>query len=147
MSAVTIAIALVVGIVIGIDLACLFQRRSQRLRKRFGPEYSLAVAEIGDRWRVKSALEHRAKRPKRLHVHTVSSAERLLEAWCEVQGRFVDDPNGSLVEADRLIARVVSAEGYPVADFEQRAADIPSGGRRELPWRTPNRAEGFARPS
>jgi len=147
MNAVTIAIALVVGIVIGVDLACLFQRRSRRLRKRFGPEYSLAVVETGDRWRAESALEHRAKRAKNLHVHTLTPAEHLLEAWCEVQGRFVDDPNGSLVEADRLIASVMSAEGYPVADFEQRAADIPSGGRRELPWRTPNRAEGFARPS
>jgi len=29
-----------------------------------------------------------------------------------------------LVEADRLIASLMSAEGYPVADFEQRAADI-----------------------
>jgi hypothetical protein len=147
MNAVTIAIALVVGIVIGVDLACLFQRRSRRLRKRFGPEYSLAVAETGDRWRAESALEHRAKRAKRLHVHTLTPAEHLLETLCEVQGRFVDDPNGSFVEADRLIASVMSAEGYPVADFEQRAADIPSGGRRELPWRTSNRAEGFARPS
>ena len=149
MNAVTIAIALVVGIVIGVDLACLFQRRSRRLRKRFGPEYSLAVVETGDRWRAESALEHRAKRAKNLHVHTLTPAEHrhFLEAWCEVQGRFVDDPNGSLVEADRLIASVMSAEGYPVADFEQRAADIPSGGRRELPWRTSNRAEGFARPS
>jgi hypothetical protein len=32
-----------------------------------------------------------------------------------------------LVEADRLIASVMSAEGYPVADFEQRAADISVG--------------------
>ena len=147
MNAVTIAIALVVGIVIGVDLACLFQRRSRRLQKRFGPEYSLAVAETGDRWRAEFALEHCAKRAKRLHVHTLTPAEHPLEAWCEVQGRFVDDPNGSLVEADRLIASVMSAEADPVADFGQRAADISFGSRRELPWRTPNRAEGFARPS
>ena len=127
MNAITIAIALVVGIVIGVDLACLFQRRSRRLQKRFGPEYSLAVAETGDRWKAEFALEHRAKRAKRLHVHTLTPAEHPLEAWCEVQGRFVDDPNGSLVEADRLIARVMSAEGYPVADFEQRLLTFPSG--------------------
>ena len=126
MNAVTIAIALVVGIVIGVDIACLFQRRSRLLRKHFGPEYSFAVAETGDRWRAESALQHRAKRAKRLHVHTLTPAEHrhFLDAWCEVQGRFVDDPNGSLVEADRLIASLMSAEGYPVADFEQRAADI-----------------------
>ena len=127
MNAATIVIVLVVGIVVGVGIAYLFQRnRSLRLRKRFGPEYSRAVAETGDRWRAESALEHRAKRVERLHVRTLSSAERrhFLEAWHEVQGRFVDDPNGSLLEADRLIASVMSAEGYPVADFEQRAADI-----------------------
>ena len=123
----TIAIVLVVGIVVGVGIAYLVQRtRSLRLRERFGPEYSRAVAEIGDRWRAESSLEHRAKRVERLHVRTLTPAERrhFLEAWHEVQGRFVDDPNGSLVEADRLIASVMSAEGYPVADFEQRAADI-----------------------
>ena len=127
MNAETIVIALVVGIVVGVGVAYLFQRnRSLRLRKRFGPEYSRAVAETGDRWRAESALEHRAKRVERLHLRTLSSAEHrhFLEAWHEVQGRFVDDPNGSLLEADRLIASVMSAEGYPVADFEQRAADI-----------------------
>ena len=127
MNAATIAIVLVVGIIVGVGIAYLFQRnRSMRLRKRFGPEYAHTVAETGDRWRAESALEHRAKRVDRFHVSSLTPAERqhFREAWHEVQGRFVDDPMGSLVEADRLIARVMSAEGYPVADFEQRAADI-----------------------
>ena len=75
MNAVTIAIALVAGVVIGVDIAYLFQRRYRLLRKRFSPEYSLVVTETGDRWRAKSALEHRAKRAKRLHVHTFTPAE------------------------------------------------------------------------
>ncbi len=29
-----------------------------------------------------------------------------------------------MIEADRLIGEVMSAEGYPVLDFQQRAADI-----------------------
>src|SRR5215831_13310125 len=127
MNAATIAIVLVVGLVIGAGVAYLVQRsRSLRLRERFGPEYSRTVAETGDRWKAESGLEHRAKRVERLHIRTLTTAERshFLEAWHEIQGRFVDDPNGSLVEADRLIASVMSAEGYPVADFEQRAADI-----------------------
>jgi len=127
MNAATIAIVFVVGFVIGVGVAYLVQRnRSVRLRERFGPEYSRTVAETGDRWRAESTLEHRAKRVERLHIRTLTPAERshFLEAWHEIQGRFVDDPNGSLVEADRLIASVMSAEGYPVAEFEQRAADI-----------------------
>ena len=127
MNAATIAIVLVVGIVVGIAITYFFQRnRSLRLRQRFGPEYSRAVAETGDRWRAESALEHRAKRVERLHIRTLDPAERrhFLEAWHEIQTRFVDDPNGSLVEADGPIASVMSAEGYPVSDFEQRTADI-----------------------
>lgn len=127
MNAATISIVLVVGIIVGVGIAYLFHHnRSLRLRKRFGPEYARAVAETGDRWRAESALEHRAKRVERLHVRSLTPAERqhFREAWHEVQGRFVDDPIGSLAEADRLIASVMSAEGYPVADFEQRAADI-----------------------
>jgi len=49
---------------------------------------------------------------------------RFQDEWREIQAQFIDDPNGTLVEADRLIGSVMSAEGYPVADFEQRAADI-----------------------
>jgi hypothetical protein len=127
MNAATIAIVLIVGIAVGIVIAYLFQRnRSFRLRERFGPEYSRTVAETGDRWRAETALEHRAKRVERLHIRTLTPVERrhFLEAWHEIQGRFVDDPNGSLVEADHLIASVMSAEGYPVSDFEQQASDI-----------------------
>ena len=85
-----------------------------------------AVAETGDRWRAEAALENRAKRVKSLPLRVLTPAERqhFLEAWHEIQGQFVDDPNGSFIEADRLIAKLMSTRGYPVADFEQRAADI-----------------------
>ena len=36
----------------------------------------------------------------------------------------MDDPPGAVIEADRLVAALMTARGYPVADFEQRAADI-----------------------
>jgi hypothetical protein len=41
-----------------------------------------------------------------------------------VQARFVDDPGGAVQEADTLIQSVMRERGYPVDDFEQRAADI-----------------------
>ena len=41
-----------------------------------------------------------------------------------VQSRFVDDPKGSVAQADELVSEVMVARGYPMADFEQRAADI-----------------------
>jgi hypothetical protein len=36
----------------------------------------------------------------------------------------VDGPAGAVSEADRLLGDVMSTRGYPVAEFEQRAADI-----------------------
>jgi hypothetical protein len=41
-----------------------------------------------------------------------------------VQARFVDGPGGAVTDADQLLGDVMSARGYPVSDFEQRAADI-----------------------
>jgi len=41
-----------------------------------------------------------------------------------VQSRFVDSPKGAVTEADDLVSSVMKVRGYPVSDFEQRAADI-----------------------
>ena len=53
-----------------------------------------------------------------------ASRERHITAWTDTQARFVDDPRQALSEADRLVQTVMSERGYPVEDFEQRAADI-----------------------
>ena len=37
---------------------------------------------------------------------------------------FVDDPKGAVSRADELLNEVMIARGYPVGDFDQRAADI-----------------------
>jgi hypothetical protein len=50
--------------------------------------------------------------------------ERFSKHWQEVQSRFVDSPKGAVTEADDLVSSVMKARGYPVSDFEQRAADI-----------------------
>jgi hypothetical protein len=36
----------------------------------------------------------------------------------------VDGPAGAVAEADQLLGDVMATRGYPVSDFEQRAADI-----------------------
>ena len=63
---------------------------------------------------------------RQLHIRPLGRSERkhFLENWRELEGRFIDNPNETLVQADRLISRVMSAQGYPVLDFEQQAADI-----------------------
>lgn len=49
---------------------------------------------------------------------------RFAQAWRNVQASFVDDPQGSVREADRLVTEVMNARGYPMGNFEQRTADI-----------------------
>ena len=122
-----IIVAIITAAILGAFLVYVFQRnRSLRLSRRFGSEYSRTIAETGSQWKAESALELRAKRVRQLHVRPLDPAERkhFLDNWRELEGRFIDNPHETLVEADRLISRVRSAEGYPVLDFEQQAADI-----------------------
>jgi hypothetical protein len=126
-TAAVIVLVLILGIVIGAAAIYALERsRSMRLKERFGPEYDRTVSEKGDRWNAESDLERRAKRVERLHIRPLEPTERarFLEEWRHMQARFIDDPNEAVVDADRLIGNVMSAEGYPVQDFEQRAEDI-----------------------
>lgn len=101
-------------------------QRTKRLRHRFGDEYDRTVHQQGDLRRAEAALEARTRRVERLHIRPLHEDDqrRYSTAWREVQTRFVDDPKGAVTAADRLVAEVMSARGYPVGDFEQRAADI-----------------------
>lgn len=122
-----IVIALIVGIVLGALAIQLFQQaRTRRLKAHFGPEYGRAVAETGNRSRAEAMLEHRRRRVEQLQIRTLEPTERVRfqEGWRDVQARFVDNPGGAVTDADRLVGEVMSAEGYPMLEFEQRAADI-----------------------
>src|SRR5580700_1185584 len=102
-------------------------RRTARLRTQFGgPEYARAVREGGNQRRAENKLEKRAERVESFHIRALAPADhaRFLESWRKVQGRFVDSPGGAVTEADQLLGDVMSMRGYPVSDFEQRAADI-----------------------
>jgi hypothetical protein len=41
-----------------------------------------------------------------------------------LQGRFVDNPKGVVVQADHLVRELMLKRGYPMGDFERRAGDI-----------------------
>jgi hypothetical protein len=122
-----ITVTIVIGAILGAVTAYIFRRyRSLRLSRRFGREYSRTIAETGSQWKAHAALELRAKRVRQLHIRPLDRSERkrFLDNWRELEGRFIDNPSETLVQAGRLISRVMSAEGYPVLDFEQQAADI-----------------------
>lgn len=104
----------------------LRNRRTDRLRRRFGPEYDQAIKENVDKSHAEAALEQRERRVERLRIRPLKPGEtaHFTEGWRKVQARFVDDPGGAVADADQLLGDVMSTRGYPVGDFDQRAADI-----------------------
>jgi len=118
-----------VGVIIVVALVVwqgLNAKRTRTLQQRFGPEYDRTVERADDRREAESDLAARAKRRDELDIRPLPTAsrDRYLEEWQHVQARFVDDPRGAVQEADTLIQSVMRERGYPVDDFEQRAADI-----------------------
>jgi hypothetical protein len=102
------------------------RRRSESLREHFGPEYERALAQHGDRGRAERELLQRQKRRDALDIRLLSREQcvRFGARWAEVQQRFVDEPSGAVNEADGLVTEVMRSRGYPMADFEQRVADL-----------------------
>ena len=123
---IVIGAALVLIAVIA-TLVSIRKRRTERLRTQFGgAEYSRAVREGGSQRRAEAVLDQRAERVERLHIRPLARGdrERFVECWDRVQARFVDGPGSAVMDADQLLGDVMSTRGYPVSDFEQRAADI-----------------------
>ena len=102
------------------------RNESQGLDDRFGPEYSRTVDELGSRPKAEAELRARQKRVAKLDIVplTPAEAERFSREWRAIQGRFVDNPKGVLADADRLVRELMQKRGYPMGDFERRAADI-----------------------
>jgi len=102
------------------------RNESQGLVDRFGPEYSRAVDDLGSRTKAEAELRAREKRVAKLDIVPLSpaEAERFTREWLAIQGRFVDNPKGVLADADRLVRELMQKRGYPMGDFERRAADI-----------------------
>jgi LPXTG-motif cell wall-anchored protein len=104
----------------------LRKKESQTLEKRFGPEYKRAVDEFGSKPKAEAELKARQKRVEQLHIAPLAPAEarRFSDEWRALQGRFVDNPKGVLAEADQLVRELMQKRGYPMGDFDRRAADI-----------------------
>ncbi|HET9388317.1 MAG TPA: hypothetical protein VFO44_01595 [Steroidobacteraceae bacterium] len=102
------------------------QRQSRRLQQRFGPEYARLLAERGDRTKTEAELRAREKRVEKLTIVALSPEDKakFSDAWSALQARFVDNPESVVLEADRLVRDLMVKRGYPMGDFERRAADI-----------------------
>ena len=131
MNVITIAIIALFAIAIIVAVAASIwlytsKRRTKELRSKFGPEYRrMAVAE-GDANKAEQLLMERAKRVKKLDLKPLTDRQRndFADEWEHTQAQFVDDPTAAVARADVLVQEVMNVRGYPVADFDQRVADI-----------------------
>ena len=118
--------AAAVLIVLAVAAIYMRSRRSRSLQERFGSEYERTVEEEGGRRGAERELAERERQRERLDIIPLApeARDRYAESWRTVQTRFVDDPAGAVGEADRLVTDVMRERGYPIDDFDQRAADI-----------------------
>jgi hypothetical protein len=128
MSVVAIIGILVALAVVGASVGywAMHRRRTQDLQARYGPEYSRTVTKLGDQGRAENELVKRQERVEQMEIRPLS-AERsgqLAKQWRNVQALFVDDPRGAVTRADGMVEDVMRTRGYPVSDFDQRAADL-----------------------
>jgi FtsZ-interacting cell division protein ZipA len=122
-----VLIAVVAVIVIAVVVWSAFtKRRTTALRDQFGPEYDRTLQQTDSRRETETDLSARRERREQLDIRPLTTAaqERYSSQWEQVQSRFVDQPAVSLGQADELVLQVMRERGYPIDDFEQRAADI-----------------------
>jgi FtsZ-interacting cell division protein ZipA len=102
------------------------RRRSAHFKQRFGPEYEQALRRHHDPRAAERELDARERRVAKFELRPLANddAVRFREAWRQTQTRFVDNPRGAVTDADGLVTEVMRVRGYPIGDFEQRAADI-----------------------
>jgi hypothetical protein len=117
---------LVVAVVIVVAWSLSRRKRSTRLQEHFGPEYERTVGEVGEQRAAEAELVAREKKRKKLDIVDLTPEARAEHAatWQTVQTDFVDAPTDAVGRAERLVTRVMRERGYPIDDFDQRAADI-----------------------
>src|SRR3954454_21345736 len=112
----------VVLVAVAVVVAIARQRRRNAIAAGFGPELDRTVSSHGgDRRAAVDELVDRSRKRDALELRPLSAAtrDRYRQEWRVLQARFVDEPAGSLTEADGLLDRLMEERGYPVADFDE----------------------------
>ncbi|MFI8531836.1 hypothetical protein ACIGMX_16540 [Streptomyces aquilus] len=127
-----VIIALIVIVAAVVVVAVVLARRrgpgGRDLKRRFGPEYDRAVARHdGDSQAAERELAERVDKHGSLRERDLEPAQReQYEArWAAAQERFVESPREAVSEADRLLAEVAGARGFPDGgQYEEQLAAL-----------------------
>ncbi len=125
---IVIAVCVVIvisGVIVAASVANS-RRKTQRLKQHYGVEYERLVSETGDPKAAEQELTARERNRDKLHIVALTPSARsdFTARWHQVQTGFVDNPATAVGVADRLVTEVMRKRGYPVDDFDQRAADV-----------------------
>ncbi|QIJ62331.1 hypothetical protein [Streptomyces sp. JB150] len=134
MSTGLIVALIVIGAVVVIGAAALLTLRRRRgvggrdLKRRFGPEYERTVARYdGDTRAAERELAERLERHGELRERPLEAERRRAyeQRWQAAQELFVDSPRDAVTEADRLLAEVAGARGFPDGGhYEEQVAAL-----------------------
>jgi predicted nucleic acid-binding protein len=125
--AIIIIVAVIAAAIIGYVVYTTNQKKhTGQLKGRFGPEYDRTIAESNGRKQAEQDLAARQRRVEKLDIQPLGETQRrdYGERWRVTQLRFVDDPTASLRDPDQLVGSVMTARGYPMATWDQRASDV-----------------------
>jgi type II secretory pathway pseudopilin PulG len=122
---VAVAVVAVVAVAVGISMIS-FRAKTKRLKEHYGTEYERVVDETGSEKGAVRELTTRERRHDKLDIIPLTPAalSNFAAGWQEVQASFVDNPASAVGAADRLVNEVMRERGYPVDDFDRRAADV-----------------------
>src|SRR5437763_7292384 len=98
------AVAVAVGIFLYLRL-----RRSEALRKDFGPEYKRTLDQFGDQRKAEAELAARKERVHKLKIRGLTDEERsrFAESWKRTQRLFVVETSRAVCDAVGLVTELM----------------------------------------
>src|SRR5207237_9030008 len=86
----------------------------------------LTLDQFSEQRKAEAELAATKERVHKLEIRDLTDEERsrFAYSWRRTQSVFVDEPYRAVGDADGLVKELMQARGYPVGDFEHRAADV-----------------------
>jgi hypothetical protein len=130
----TILVFLAVAVIVVAVAAVVFMRRRRALQEKFGEEYGRLVEEYQSPAAAEREMRNRERRHAGLELRelTPEARARYIEQWQEVQARFVDAPEDSVGDADRVVTQVLDEIGYPTVNYDEQVAHLSVDHARTL---------------